>query len=631
LRASAVEKASSTEKNLTPNVRYQISQEYATLSDGVSVVPADGKVSEDGEAISSSAPPASPAPPAPKKSPLRIWSIHSDNSGSKENVAFIKDITNSITDVDALLASPSLGTGVDIPNYHFDVVYGAFHGVSQTATECAQQLYRYRPKVPFHVWVAPRPPFGYKDTNAKKIKERLLQTNELTAFLIRIDRKTGKRGAEKDWALEAYCQIEAKRNQSMNNLRTDLRELLTEMGNQIIPMGAEDDFETAERLKDAAAALDVAYNTGVAKARDISASEYRSYRSKDYLNPEEMLECEKFRIKEAYGMEITEELVAIDDKGKLIKSIINLEAILSETDGVITDERTGRQHPAPPKIVTEKDHAERLHYPLCMDWGNYSAKWQARFFLGLHKILKRLINGERITAKDPELLRMTKLAEQMSKHIKAILGFTVPADCEPIWLLEWLVRQLGLKLINDKPGARGKQVKHHFLEEEKLQFALLVIKHRQLKRKRKEERARQEAEDQRRYQAGREAQYGISPPPDPVSTPPPNGIGNSPLGGVDTTRNNGVNLEKIDNSSPIYEVSGDLEPNDGDSTPIQTSLQMLREAIVGGVEAVKATICSWTSERRWCAVLLLEEVAEGELRNLEQMIPSFYAWLGEES
>ena len=531
-------------------------------------------------------------------------------------------------EVDGLLATPSLGTGVDMPNYHFDVVYGAFHGVSQTATECAQQLYRYRPKVPFHVWVAPRPPFGYKDTNAKKIKERLLQTNELTAFLIRIDRKTGKRGAEKDWALDAYCQIEAKRNQSMNNLRTDLRELLTEMGNQIIPMGAEDDFETAESLKDAAAALDVAYNTGVVKARDISASEYRSYRSKDYLNPEEMLECEKFRIKEAYGMEITEELVALDDKGKLIKSIINLEAILSNTDGVITDERTGRQHLAPPKIVTDKDHAERLHYPLCMDWGNYSAKWQARFFLGLDKVLQRLMNGEKITAKDPELLRMTKLAEQIGQHIKDILGFTVPGDCKPIWLLGSLLDQLGLKLDKKKIGPKGKQVKHHFLKEEKLEFALFVIKHRQMKRQRKEERARQEAEDQRRHQAGREAQYGISPPPDPVSTPPPNGIGNSPLGGVDTTGITPVNLEKSDNSSPIYGVGGDLEPNDGDSTPIQTSLQMLREAIIGGVEAVKATICSWTSERRWCAVLLWEEVAEGELRKLEQMIPGFYAWLG---
>ena len=158
---------------------------------------------------------------------------------------------------------------------------------------------------------------------------------------------------------------------------------------------------------------------------------------------------------------------AKDDKGKLIKSIINLEAILSETDGVITDERTGRQHPAPPKVVTDKDHAERLHYPLCMDWGNYSAKWQARFFLGLDKVLQRLMNGEKITAKDPELLRMTKLAEQIGQHIKDILGFTVPGDCKPIWLLGSLLDQLGLNLDNNKIGPKGKQVKHHFLKEEK--------------------------------------------------------------------------------------------------------------------------------------------------------------------
>ena len=631
----------SSEAQCANDVRHHGESSDATAADGAAVFAGEvssSEASSSGKRATvsmeshSPCPKTSPTPPlphspTPKKTPLRIWSIHSDNSGSKENVAFIKDITNAVKDVDALLASPSLGTGVDIPNYHFDAVYGAFHGTSQTATECAQQLYRYRPKVPFHVWVAPRPPFGYKDTNVNKIKERLLQTNELTAFLIRIDRKTGKRGAEKDWALDAYCRIEAKRNQSMNNLRTDLRDLLTEMGNQIIPMGTGDDELMQEQLKVAAISLDVEYYMGVTKARDISGLEYRSYRSKDYLSPEEMLECEKFRIKDAYGMEITEELVAKDDNGNLIRSIINLEAILADTDGVITDEVTGRQQLAPPKIVTDRDRAERGYFPLCMDWGNYSAAWQARFLLGLPKMLKRLINGERITALDPELLRMTKIAEHVSQHIKHILGFTVPENSEPIWLLGLLLDQLGLKLVNDKPGKRGKQVKHHFLVSEKLEFALSVIEYRENKRKQKEERARQDAESQRRYQAGIAAQYGIAPPPDPVSTPPPNGIGNSPLRGVDTPANNGANFDENGNSSPIYEVGEDWEPNDGDSTPIQTSLTMLREAIVGGVEAVLATICRWTCDRRWCAVLLLEEVAESELRKLERMIPSFYAWL----
>jgi hypothetical protein len=126
-----------------------------------------------------------PLTPCPaRRASWRIWSVHSDNSGSDENVAFIKDITNAVKNFDALFTSPSLGTGVDISEYHFDLVFGVFHGVSQTATECAQQLYRYRPKVPFHIWVAPRPPFGYKDTNASKIKERLLQTNRLVRFSV---------------------------------------------------------------------------------------------------------------------------------------------------------------------------------------------------------------------------------------------------------------------------------------------------------------------------------------------------------------------------------------------------------------------------------------------------------------
>ena len=144
---------------------------------------------------------------SPGNNKLRIWSIHAENSGSEENKAFIKDISSEVKNLDVLLASPSLGTGVDICDYHFDAVFGAFHAVSQSATECAQSLHRYRHQVPLHIWVAPRPPFGYRETYDWKIKERMLELNEMTAFLIRIDRENGQRGAEKDWALDAYCEI----------------------------------------------------------------------------------------------------------------------------------------------------------------------------------------------------------------------------------------------------------------------------------------------------------------------------------------------------------------------------------------------------------------------------------------
>jgi hypothetical protein len=542
----------------------------------------------------------------PKK--WRIWSVHSDNSGSDENVAFIKDITNAVKNFDALFTSPSLGTGVDISEYHFDLVFGVFHGVSQTATECAQQLYRYRPKVPFHIWVAPRPPFGYKDTNASKIKERLLQTNEMTAFLLRIDRETGKRGAEKDWALDAYCQIMANRHYSLNNLRDDLRSLLTEMGNTFIYVGNDSDPQARESLKAAAQALDRAHNSHVAKAKNITLSEYRARQSKDYLDPNEIFECEKFRISDSYGIEVTESLVEMDKGGRLIRAIAGLEAILAPPEESIVDPKTGRSYPTPPTIVTQKDRTERDNLPLCIDWGNYSARWLARFNLGLHQILKRLVAGEEVTADDSTLLKMTEIAIHCAAHVKAILGFTIPHDCKPIWLLATLVEQLGLKLTFRKQGKRGQQVKLFSLSKEELEFAMHVIAHRVEKRNQKAPIRNSQFAVRSSQLTSRNCELRIDNC-ELVSTPPPDAIGNSHCQGEDTTP---------------------FESPPTDRTTLLHCVEMLRSGISRGVEAIKGILKRWQSDLRWETVLELEAIAANELRLVESQVPEFYALLNEE-
>ncbi|UKP01257.1 DUF3854 domain-containing protein (plasmid) [Nostoc sp. UHCC 0870] len=574
-----------------------------------------------------------PSAPLPlcSNSSLRIWSIHSDNSGSEENVAFIKDITNAVKNIDALFTSPSLGTGVDIPDFHFDLVFGVFHGVSQTATECAQQLWRYRPKVPIHVWVAPKPPFGYQTTNPTKIKERLLQTNEITAFLLRIDRETGKRGAEKEWAMDAYCQIKAARHQSLNNLRADLRDLLTQMGNHIISVGDENDALAWSNLKQAADALDTAHHYAVAEANNISKSEYRARQTKDYLSPDEIVECEKFRIHDAYGMEVTPELVEKDDGGRLITAIASLESILSPPDETIIDSNTGKQYPVPPAFVTNKDRAERDKLPFCMDWGNYSAKWLARFNLGLHHILQRLVAGEDITASDPHLYNMTEIAVDCAAHIKAILGFTIPPDCQPIWLLATLLEQLGLKLTYRKQGKRGMQVKFFSLSKAELEFARKVIAHRQAKR------------DSYAQMQSHSSVDAVSPP---VFTPPHNGIGNSHCEGVDTTVGeedkeqgavipirNGLRPATLTQwATPIdnCELSSPSASPVPDRITLLHCVEMLRSGLAKGVSAIKGILKRWSTDLRWQTVLELEAIAPDQMRNLEQSVPDFYQWLSED-
>jgi len=533
--------------------------------------------------------------------PLRVWSVHSENSGSDENVAFIKDITNAVKNLDALLASPSLGTGVDIPDYHFDAVFGAFHAVSQTATECAQQLYRYRPIVPLHVWVAPRPPFGYADCNATKVKEHILQTNEMTAFLIRIDRETGRRGAEKDWALNAYCHIEAARNQSINNLRDDLRSLLAEMGNEIIFTGKENDEAAHTRLKAAAEVLAVAHNRAVVSAKDITASEYRARASKDYLKPEEVFECEKFRLRDAYGCEVTPELVAKDDGGRLISRLVQLEAILAEPNGAIADPITGRNYPAPPPSVALRDLTERELLPFCTDWGNYSARWLARFNLGLHDILQRLLAGEGVKATDPDLERMKAFAQQCAVHIKAILGFTVPPDCTPMWLLAVLVQQLGLKLVSRKEGPRGQQVRIYALAFAELEFAQKVLAHREAKRVEKVLREQELRERQRRHQAFMQFRYGVAPPPSAVSTPPYSGC-------------NQHFKEEVDTEANPYSVDAEL----------LTEVALHKD---GGEESVAAVMEVWETQRRCRAIWQLELMGKVLLNAFLEAVPQILAWL----
>ena len=507
---------------------------------------------------------------------LRIWSIHAENSGSEENIAFIKDISSEVKNVDVLLASPSLGTGVDIPNYHFDAVFGAFHAVSQTATECAQALHRYRPQVPLHIWVAPRPPFGYKETNAAKIKERMLHLNEMTAFLIRIDKETGKRGAEKDWALNAYCQIEANRNRSINNLRDDMRSLLTEMEYNIIPVSSESNPTIKAELKEAGLNLDTAYNTAVAQASNISPSEYLNRQSKNYLSPEEVVECQKYRIQRDYGMPVTEGLVTKDDGGHLISKLIALEAILAPSEGEIVDPTTGKKYPAPPQIVAQRDLKERDNLPLCMDWHNYSGKWLARHVLGLPKILSRLLAGEEVTSSDPDLVKMTEMALATRAHIKAILGFTISPKCNPTWLLSMLLDQLGLKMTSRRKGGKGKQVRYYSLTVEDLSFAIDVLQHRERQREEKAQKERERLERARIHQTRMQTMYGIDPPTPSVVTPPQKGD-IYPLEQPLTTKNKSTELEEIEYFDSLPKTLEKLKP----------CFELLFGVIKGGEEIIK--------------------------------------------
>ncbi|MCC5612007.1 bifunctional DNA primase/helicase, partial [Nostoc sp. CHAB 5834] len=186
-------------------------------------------------------------------------------------------------------------------------------------------------------------------------------------------------------------------------------------------------------------------------------------------------------------------------------------------------------------------------------------------------------------------------------HVKAILGFTIPLDCKPIWLLATMLEQLGLKLTFRKQGKRGQQVKLFSLSKEELEFAMHVIAHRVEKRNQKENRTY--------YAPQTPAVYSVNPNQQPVSVPPPDAIGNSHCQGEDTT---------------------EFESPPTDRITLLHCVEILRSGIKQGVDAIKGILKRWVEDLRWETVLELEAIAPDELRLVESQVPEFYALLNEE-
>ena len=416
----------------------------------------------------------------------RIKALHGDNSSSPENALFIENIRQEVKSLDAMLSSPTLGTGVDMPDYHFDVVIGVFYATVQTATDCAQQLWRYRPNVPMHIWVQPRPSFGYRETNPRKIKDDILWKNSSTGILIRINPKTGERSADDESVLEAYCQIEARRNRSINNLKQDLHSLLKEMGNTIISMGDEANEAAKLRLKVAATAIDEAHCLAVTHAADIDKATYLNRQKKDYLSETEVLECEKFRIWDTYGMEVTPKLVKKDDDGKLIRKIIEFEGLLGEPESFINEH--GQVVPTPPKIVSERDLNDREYYPICTDWGHRSLAWFTRDQLGLRALVLKLLSGEEYSQYSEDVIKLAELAKQNAAKLKTVLGRTINQKDTPTKIVGELLSQLGLSTKSRRIGPRGKQVRYYCLNCEDVAFNSQVLDYRQRKCSERERR-----------------------------------------------------------------------------------------------------------------------------------------------
>jgi Origin of replication binding protein len=255
---------------------------------------------------------------------IRTIKVTRDTTASPEVRAFIEKPAERALDYDLILASPSMGTGVDITfpgrASMVDVVYGFFDAEITTHHEMDQQLARVRHPGAVKVWITPRT-FRH-DTARDVVRGELLRSHLFSHLLIDFDENGRPVHREDDPFLAMAMLVRSQANASKNALKHNFLKLKERQGHEVT-VAAEDEVAHLEGLvlsrvgRGLAAARRV---EAVLAAAPLRRTEFEHVAARLEWGGEvaeaEMWSMVRTAIEVFYREPITGSLVALDDDGR---------------------------------------------------------------------------------------------------------------------------------------------------------------------------------------------------------------------------------------------------------------------------------------------------------------------------
>jgi hypothetical protein len=431
----------------------------------------------------------------------RILTIHADNASNARALEFLKDIAYEFErNVDVLIASPALGTGIDITFKDGDGagrtvvehVFGIFMGNITTHQDIDQQLMRVRQPGQVHVWVDPVE--QYFETDVGVIKEQLTRTvGEARALLGYEDDGTPTLGPE-DGLADIWARVRAASRGSRNRLAPLFRQLRAESGWRIEAVGSDEDG-----MKAGTAALKEGKDLRVeereqqimaARTLDAPMAEALEKRDRDGapLGQEDRAALERFRIERAYGEAVSPELVDFDAGGRTRPAVRLLEIMLA------------------PDEVNEKIDGDQLDRRDDVQWvGDLGARCvRARLMrevlaaAGVYDMKGRRLNDEAVVEQDclgPFVAALRSNRKQFESVFEVVPR--KDADRKRVMQLGVVLGMVGLELDHaEVTDAGGKKVRRYRLNPGLLERMRAVLQQREAVRE--EARRLREAESAKR-------------------------------------------------------------------------------------------------------------------------------------
>jgi hypothetical protein len=407
---------------------------------------------------------------------LKVLCVHQDNSGSPEIHRVISNLKLTAQRFDVLIASPTLGTGIDINVKHFEETFLIGTHNSTNHSDLLQHMARNRQAELIHAYVAPGERF--EPTDPAFWEKQCIDKYHETGLNIGYSLETGERlvnPADLNY-LKLWADIRAADKASHNRLAANFFEQAAREGYQVQPAYQDqgnafniennDENQGSEAIeagkKRAAAAheLEQERREAILAAPSISNREAEELEAKAYLPKPQRARLERHRINHFYNLPVDAALVEIDNRGQTMPRLNEFMMFTGQIDTVERDRAIF-------------DDAESM-VP------------DAR-----HYTLRRELRAEALAAAGVDLDSSFTPGQLASNgfiewglankdRIYSVLGLTVKSDFEgrPVELLSAIFRQLNIKLQSRQLGKREERERVYTIDKESARLMWRLAKAR---------------------------------------------------------------------------------------------------------------------------------------------------------
>lgn len=404
--------------------------------------------------------------------------VTSETTNSQEVIKFLANPSESAKDYDAIFASPSISTGVDITfaddERVFDVVYGVFKSEITNHFECDQQLSRVRHPKEVKVHVSPRR-FFY-DASSETIMNDVVLSEVMEHLLTGYDEFNRPIFDRKDELLQLVTSIVAQNRASMNDLKRNFVEYKRHQGCQIIDVDTDSELAEAGRLtlKKGKQLSEEQYVERVTNADKLNHRQFNDiqvrYEAGRSLSDEETASYQRAILERFYRTDISSDLIKIDARGKFREAVSRYEMLTDKYASLIWNYRRAD---AELRSVTSDSYKDRLSQVEFIRDALELMGWfhEAEFaFDQVHD------------SRESEAL--VKFLTDNKERYEIAFGEDVRRDykTKPFAQIGVILKKIGMGLNNQKTSSQGKTFYRHRIDENKYNFIRDIVERRRGKK-----------------------------------------------------------------------------------------------------------------------------------------------------